>query len=176
MVCALCQNQTPAGQLDRFSGVDLCDYCRVTDPSESLARLGFTTEWHVGFMRFVASVHLPDQDAEFYLRCAPELLHHKVVKWVVHEVEVGDPIFDKRVFIRTSDPERASLFLANDGTQSTLLSLLTGLRTNDMIASHVTVERGVLKVNIRPLASRTPEQTQELQLETAVLALHLRAN
>ncbi|NCG19360.1 MAG: hypothetical protein GWP91_10165 [Rhodobacterales bacterium] len=175
MVCALCQNNTPAGQLDRFSGVDLCDYCRVTDPSESLTALGFAVAWDVKFMRFVASVHLPDQRADFYLRCTPELWHHKVAKWVIHEVQVGDPAFDKRVFIRTSDPDRASEILANDGMQSALLSLLTGLRTNELIASHVTVERGVLQVNIRPTDSLSPERTQELQLETAVLALHLRA-
>ncbi|MBW2258327.1 MAG: hypothetical protein JRI25_27530 [Deltaproteobacteria bacterium] len=91
-----------------------------------------------------------------------------------NEVEVGEPVFDRKVYVRTSDPARASEVLANDGVQSALLALLTGVRVNEVVGNHVTLKGPTLTISMKPLGGITPERIQELKTETVALALHLR--
>jgi len=115
------------------------------------------------------------EGADFHLRCVQESGSHTILKWFVHEVQVGDPIFDDRIFVRTSDPARAADVLAHPGIQSALLGLLSHkVHKNEIGGHHVTVKGPTLTVSIRPVPKRTPEQLLELKLETAALALHLR--
>jgi len=125
-------------------------------------------------MRFCAGLGIPEQDPDFYLKCVPELWYHKLIRLVSNEVEVGEPVFDRKVYVRTSDPARASEVLANDGVQSALLALLTGVRVNEVVGNHVTLKGPTLTISMKPLGGITPERIQELKTETVALALHLR--
>ncbi len=171
--CTLCRTQTAHDKLDRISGIDVCSNCRNTDPAESLAALGIPVEWDTQLMRFCAGLGLPGQDPNFYLKCVPELSFHKLVKVVSSEVEVGEPAFDRQIYVRTSDPVRAEQVLANEGVQSALLALLTGVRVNELVGNHVTLMGPTLTVSTRPLETMTPERIEDLKLETAALALCL---
>jgi len=171
--CALCRKPWPADALDRISGLDLCGNCRLDEPTRALGSHGIIVEWDVRLGWFNAGLGLPNADADFHLSCVPEMITHKILKWVVHEVEVGDPAFDKAVYVRTSDRERAAKLLANEGLQSCMLTFLTAVRVNELASNHVTLKGPTLTLASRPLGSLPPERVQALKVETAVLALHL---
>jgi len=173
--CALCGAESAQDDLARVSGFDFCATCRSTDPTEALAALGIPVEWDTQMMRFCAGLGIPGQAPGFRLRCVPELATHKVWKLVSHEVEVGDPTFDARIYVRTSHPDAAAELLSIEGVQSALLSLLTDVRVNELVGNHVTLEGPTLTISMRPIGGAPPERIQELKLETAALALHLRA-
>jgi len=171
--CSLCDVEHAADQLDRVSGLDLCTACRITDPTEALRARGIAVEWSARLGWFHAGLGLPHADADFRLVCVPEQLHHKVLKWVVHEVEVGDPLFDRRVYIRTSDPTRAKQLLEAEGLQSALIVFLTDVKVNELLNNHVTLDGPTLTIATRPMESLTPARIQALKIEAAALALPL---
>jgi hypothetical protein len=173
--CALCGAPTSSAGLGRVSGLDFCEVCRTCDPTAGLVALGVAVEWNTQLMRFSAGLGVPYQDPGFALKCVPELWAHKVAKLGLQEVEVGDPAFDSRIFVRTNDPEQARAVLASEGVQSALLALLTGVRTNELVGNHVTLEGPTLLVSTRPLGGLSDDEIQELRLETTALALHLRS-
>ena len=173
--CILCREEHAVRQLDRVSGLDLCAPCRIADPAEALQARGIPVEWSARLGWFHAGLGLPGADPDFRLVCVPEQLHHKVLKWVVQEVEVGDPVFDRRVYVRTSDPTRARQLLGTEGLQSALLAFLTDVKVNELMANHVTLDGPTLKLGSRPLESLTLDRIQELKIETAALAIHLSA-
>ncbi len=172
-ICSLCQKELIAAEADRVSGLDICSPCRISEPTDSLMARGIRVEWDVRFGWFHAGLGLPGADPDFHLSCVPEMLHHKVIKWVQHEVQVGDPAFDKQIYVRTSDPGRAAQVLANEGVQSCLLTFLTEVRTNDIKGNHVTLKGPTLTLSSRRLTAPSQEQILELKVETAVLAILL---
>jgi hypothetical protein len=173
--CSLCTTAYPSDELDRFSGMDLCSRCRSTDPAAALYVLGIPVEWNLSLGRFCAGAGVGQaQDPDFQLSCVPQSAVHAIMKWVVHEVEVGDPVFDTRIYVRTSDPVRAAELLADEGVQSALLALLSKVRKNELVGNHVTLKGPNLVVNVRPLEALSPARVVDLKLETAALALHLR--
>jgi hypothetical protein len=169
-VCALCQSSGPTS---RVSGLDLCDACTLQDPGEALLRLGIASSFKAWGMRISAELFVPGMPEGFKLSAGPERLHHALIKLFSTEVEVGDPIFDDRVFLRTNDPERASLILRNEGVQSAVLALLSDLRQDDMLFNHVTLEGTSLRVSVSPMRGLADDVLQSLTLEIAALAVHL---
>lgn len=170
MACALC-GSTAAGE--RFSGLDLCGVCRQADPAPALRGQDIQVDFSVALGWFGARSSCVHDDRELYVCCVPELLPHKVLKFVVAEVEVGDPVFDDAVYVRTNAPDRAALLLAHEGVQSAVLGILAGARRNDMGFHHVTLEDGCVVVRTRHGLPHTEEQIRDLRLETAALLLHL---
>ena len=174
MKCALCQLPDRGGLLRR-SGLDLCTACLSRDPTKALAARGIPAEWDTALLRFSAGLGIPGLDPTFTLSCTPEHLGHKVVKLLSHEVQVGDPVFDDRIYVRTSDPVRAEAFLSREGVQSALLALLGDVRANDLGGNTVSLEGPTLTVGVRPNGGLPPVRVTDLQIETAALALHLLA-
>jgi hypothetical protein len=171
--CRLCTQTLRAEALNRVSGIDICEACQLGDPTEGLQSQGIAVEWNIRLGWFSAGLGLAGMPEDFYLSCVPEILHHKALKWVVHEVEVGDPVFDSRVFVRTSDPEMARALLALEGVQSALLGLLSGVKVNEIVSNHVTLKGPTLTVRVRPMPLISADQVQALKIETSALALLL---
>ena len=167
--CDLCS--TASDSLLRAVGLQLCERCHLADPTEALANHHIPAEWDTRLLRFSAGLGLPRQDPNFKIRFAPEAWHHTVSKLFVDEVQVGDPLFDDAVFVRTSNESLAREMLASEGVQSALLMLLSDTRPNELLASHVTLEGPTLTVSLRTNASLTAQRIQELQLATAALAI-----
>ncbi len=176
MNCALCRIETAPDALDRISGIQVCSVCRSIDPTNALKEQGISAEWDTRLQRFSAGLSIPGLPGDFFLRCAPELWHHQVVKMVVHEVQVGDPLFDRRVYIRTSDPDLAADMLSNEGVQSALLALLSGLRTNELLANQVAIHGNTVTISVKPEAGLSEERVLDLKLETAALAIQLKGS
>jgi len=135
--------------------------------------MGIEAEWDTRLGWFSAGLGIPGQDPEFHLKCVPETWKYKLLKVLTHEVEVGDPVFDSRIYVRTSDDAAARELLADEGVQSALLALLTDVRVNELASNHVTLDGPTLTVSSRPLGGLSPERIQELKLEVTALALHL---
>lgn len=177
--CSLCARADVG--LDRVSGIALCTPCMSVDPSDALAGLGATLSWRTRFlgvpvggtrMRFGAEVGLRPWSVPFALTAVPELITHKVSKLAIREIEVGDPVFDRAVYLRTSSPPDA-LRLLSEGVQSALLALLSGVRTNDLGMNLVKVEGSRLQVRVSKLDPLDEAAHQALKLETAALVLHV---
>lgn len=174
--CSICRQQTPTEALDRLSGLDVCGRCRRRDPAACLREQGLPIEWRLLMGRFCVGAGIgPVEAPEFTLRFTPQLARHAVVKLVVREVEVGDPIFDDRIYVRTSDPERAAALLADEGLQSAVLALLSDVKLNELKCNYIALEGPRLEVVVRPLAALDPDHVARLQLEAAALALQLRS-
>ncbi len=167
--CALCARVTPG--LEPYAGVDLCQSCLSTEPTEGLAAAGIPSEWVVRFHRFAAGLGLPNPPG-LTLRCQPYLWYHRLLALFVGRFTVGDPTFDDRVFVKTSGPEEARAVLT-EGVQTALLALLGSVKVNDIGGNHVTLNGPTLTVAVRPLGGTSPERVLELKLATASLALQL---
>jgi len=166
--CGLCDGGEATTTV---SGLGLCDVCAHTDPSEKLAARGQPAEFAKVLMRFTAGIHVPGLPEGFTLRIAPERLAHSLVKMVMTEVEVGDPLFDDAIFIRTSDPDAARRYLAPEGVQSALLALLSGVRP-EVTPNLVLLEGDAVTLSVRPLEDLDEERWLAYQLEAAALAVH----
>ena len=79
------------------------------------------------------------------------------------------------MFVRTSDADEAARLLANEGVQSALLLLLSGLRAGELAGNEVRLDGPTLTVGIRPLDGLSEATVCSLQVATAVLALHVHA-
>jgi hypothetical protein len=95
-----------------------------------------------------------------------------VAKLVVSEVQTGDPLFDRRIYVTTDDPDAALAFLG-EGAQSALLALLSGVRINETKMNRVAVTPGHIQVRLSKIERLHEAAHLELQLETAALAIHL---
>ena len=172
--CALCRNETANSDLARVSGHDFCANCRGQDPAEALKAHDIEVEWNTQLMRFSAGMGIADQDPNFQLSCKPELWYHKLLGMVAGDHRIGDPGFDPKIWVKTSDPEKATTLLKQDAIQSPILAMLSGVRVNELVGNHVTLKGPTLLISTRPLGGLPDEKIQELKLEAAALALHLR--
>ncbi|MCO4745238.1 MAG: hypothetical protein KC912_10660 [Proteobacteria bacterium] len=159
--------------MNRVSGLSICDHCASVDPRDTLIERGFAVEWEAGRMAWSASLHVPGLAADFELKCVPELWRHKALKWLVDEVEVGDPTFDRHIYVRTNDVAHARKVLT-ESVQIALLGLLTGLRADDW-GNGVALTGKTLSLHVNPESGLGPDRIQQLRLDAAALALHLRA-
>ncbi len=171
--CELCSSPALPGGLAPVAGLVICERCRAVDPAPSLAEHGVAVEWDARLGRFSAGLGIPDQDPKFTVKCVPELWAHKLAKIGIDEVEVGDPSFDGRVFVRTNSPEAAKSIMAGEGVREALLALLGNVRVNELLGNHVTLEGPTLTVSTSPRGGLEEARVQELKLAVAALSLHL---
>ncbi len=172
--CALCQEDTAQRDLARVSSLDFCDFCRARDPADALSGHGIHVEWDVASMHFNAGLGIAGQDPDFRLSCVPKVLHHALIDLFSKPHTTGDPIFDGGIRATTNNPDVATAVLGIEGVQSAILSLLGATRVNEMIANHVTITGPTLTISARPLDGLPETRVQDMKLETAALALHLR--
>lgn len=172
MTCAFCNR--PHDQLDRFAGLDICSTCATSDPEPLMLEHGIYIDWNAQLQTFSTSASIQGVDHELQLTCSPELLQHKLIKLFVHELEVGDPIFDDQIYLRTNTKARAADLLANEGVQTALLALLSGVRPGQVFPNHVTLEQGQLTARSIPLEGIGEDKVFDLRKHFAALALHLQ--
>lgn len=175
--CDLC-SFSETGGLEIVSGLRLCRECILEDPTRALAQRGIaplegTDPFRKPLGRaFHASLFLDAHDLGFSLQCLREGLHHKVIKLFSAEFQVGDPIFDDAIYLRTDDPGKAGALLANQGVQSALLALLGRSPSNDDRANTVLLDRRRIEVRLERVTIHGAGDEQALKLETTALALH----
>ena len=172
MSCHLCDADD--ADILRISGINFCGPCRATDPRELLLTHGIVLDWNVMLGWLSASIALPRQSTGFALKCVPEQVHTKIMKLLVHEVEVGDPVFDDRVFVRTSDPGRAAETLANEGVQSAVLYLLAERNPGrTSMTPRISLDGTTLSARVHAGGGPTSRSATTTCLELTALALHL---
>jgi hypothetical protein len=172
MGCHLCD--TDDADILRISGINFCGPCRATDPRVLLLSHGITLDWNVMLGWLSASIALPPQSKGFALKCVPEQVHTKIMKLLVHEVEVGDPVFDDRIFVRTSDPGRAAETLANEGVQSAMLYLLSNRNPGrNSMTPRISLDGTTLSARVHAGGGPRSPNAVTTCLELAALALHL---
>lgn len=174
MACALCSHDTTI--TTRVSGLDLCEPCMVRDPKDALGEHhGIDAAWDTRMGRFNAGLGIPDQDPSFTFTCVPLRWPHRLIGWAWPGLQIGDAEFDSRVRTSSSDPEGARARLEGHGCQSAILAFLTSVVEGEVFGNHVRLRGPTLTVSVRPQGTWDEARVQELQLEAAVLALHLRA-
>lgn len=118
----------------------------------------------------MAEVHVPGVPAERSFVARPERWTTVLSKLWVAEIEVGDPVFDQRVYLRA---EGGCIdLLREDGVQSSLLSLLSGTYA-ELAPNHVTLDGTQLTMSVRPGELISESVFLERQLDVAALALHI---
>lgn len=170
MECSLCGLE--AVSTERVAGLDLCTSCRA-DPEAPLRSHDIVIEWTVSMGVFSASASGARIDPSLGFTCATQGLHHRAIKLFVDEVEVGDPIFDDRVYVRASDREGTAAVLASEGVQSAILTFLVGMRNDRFVFSHVTVDDGRVTVRAIPMDGVSEDVELELRWNLAALVAHL---
>ena len=191
MICGLCLEPGQSNELNRSNGVDLCAACFRLDPAPMLARRGIDVVWNGtqasralavlnavtrpsldldlgrSFHALVTLPHTPN----FSFHCVPEKLLHKVAKLVHAEPEVGDTIFDKRVYVRTETPETLHAYLTQEGVQSSMLSLFSNVVVDATRSNHVALQGDELVVSVYKGERQTDFSEQKLMLDVVGLLL-----
>ncbi|HEY8379418.1 MAG TPA: hypothetical protein VIK91_23160 [Nannocystis sp.] len=133
--CAFCQLSFERRRLRRDHELDFCDPCACGHALQALRERGHIIErrtWettHRSQNRTVVVHHLEitaQAPGDFVVTATftRENFLHKLVKLFHKEIEVGDPIFDDLVFIRTDERAQTLALLQNTGVQSALLTLV----------------------------------------------------
>jgi len=120
---------------------------------------------------FHARITLPEVP-HLSFKFVPETLIHKAGKWIRDEPEVGDLIFDKRVYVRTETPDELRKYLAEDGVQSSILSLFSNVVANNKTNS-VSLLGSVLEVCVHKAERQDIFNEQKLKLDVVGLILPL---
>lgn len=171
MTCDLCPRTEAAPT--RRAGLMLCTTC-VTPTPTRLEDYGVEVAVDHRGHTFAAQAAIHGLPNDLHMRFVPQGMHHTLLKWVVDEVEVGDPTFDDAVYVKTNDPERTATLLGDERVQSVLLGLLVGLRSDQLAPSHVTVRDGSLTVRCTPRRGLGDGTLEDLHWYVAGLAMHLR--
>ena len=100
-------------------------------------------------------------------RCTRQRMRHRVLKLFVHELEVGDPLFDDRVFISTETPEETQRVMDEEGVQSAILALVAGMED---ASDHLTLAGGELTWCLSSRSALDARAWASCQLEFAVLS------
>lgn len=134
--CAFCQRTHPRDHLRRDHELDICDPCACGHAEAALRERGHsidTRRWETTVRtrhgtetvyHFELTAHAPGDFAATATFTRENFLH-KLVKLFKKELQVGDPLFDDFVFIRTEDRIQVSTLLQGSGAQSTLMSLVS---------------------------------------------------
>jgi hypothetical protein len=137
--CAFCELPTPANQLRREYELDFCERCAVDLEGVMAGRRArgdavqireWTTEVYTG-KRTQTFHHLevsgvPRMQIPIDATFTREGAWARFLKLFSKEVQVGDPMFDDFIHIRTDDRAAAHAFLQHTGVQSVLMDLVGG--------------------------------------------------
>lgn len=175
MTCALCKSTTTDTR--RISGWDFCAVCITDDPREHLqTHHGIASEWDTRMGRFQAGLGVPGLSADFSMRLVPKRWPHLFTSYIWPDVDIGDADFDQRIYAQTSNEEELRSKLASEGSRSALLSFLSSVRDNELMGNKVALNGPTLTIGVRPQGTFDDDRIQELKLEAAALALHLKAS
>jgi len=172
MHCALCSSPLSPATARPLAGLSVCDPCMAMSPDEPLASHGIAVDFRWQMLRFGASLQIPGVPDDVTFSARPERWTTAVAKLWVAEMEVGDELFDRHIYLRTAG-DSAGPLLADEGVQSALLGLLSGTR-QELVPNHVTLHGTLLTVSVRPLVPMGEDGFLERQLLTAALALHVK--
>jgi len=172
MQCGLCTAAVTESTARRLAGLSVCDACGLSAPTDALGDQGIGAEFQWRMMRFLASLHIPGVPAGVSFSARPERWMTAVAKLWVAELEVGDDVFDRQIYLRTAG-DAAEPLLGEEGVQSALLSLLTGTKP-ELVPNHVTLDGPQLSISVRPLERMGEDGYLERQLMAAALAVHVK--
>lgn len=102
-----------------------------------------------------------------------EGLLSRVTNWLRSEIQVGDPLFDDNVTIRTRSDGRDLVrrLLESEGLQSAVLSVVSGM---DGDGNALKLQDGEVSLVCTRRVPYSAEEWQQILLELVALAIHLR--
>lgn len=148
--CAFCGEPQAPAQLRREFELDFCERCAVGQAESALRARGhslISREWTTR-VRTNNSSHTihhmsidarPPEPLEVTVRFTREHALHRLVKLFRHEVEVGDPLFDDFVYVKTRERPQAQALLRSSGVQSTLIDLVGRYDSIDLARGSVQI-------------------------------------
>ena len=182
MQCHLCQTSLSAMELNRVSGVNFCGLCASTSLAGSLPVIGAhlavqrgrsfetnTTTYRaqLTFEPVLSSIRV------FNLSFSREGMLSRVTNWLRSEIQVGDPLFDTNVTIRTKKSGRDGVkqLLQSEGLQSAILALVSGM---DGESNALRFQNGEVTWVCSRRIPYAADEWQMIGLELVALAIHLR--
>lgn len=91
-----------------------------------------------------------------------EGLFHKIGKLVKPEIQTGDELFDRALFIDTTTPDRAADLLTSDGPRSAILELLSNVES-------LRIEGNTICVTLFGTMANDPPPVRDIRRDLAVL-------
>lgn len=148
--CAFCGEPQAPAQLRREFELDFCEGCASGRAESKLRARGhslITREWttRVRTNNSSHTIHHMSIDArppapiEVTVRFTREHALHRLLKLFRHEVEVGDPLFDDFVYVKTRERPQAQALLRSSGVQSTLIDLVGRYDSIDLARGSVQI-------------------------------------
>jgi len=137
MKCDLCNTQIPDDH-PTVCGLDLCHDCYNADLTNRAKSWGWSLSVNLYDRTLYdrageKTVHHAELDASITPATGPmkisferEGLKSDIAKVLVREIQVGDPLFDKAIWIRTKTREPAEEFLKQEGVQTAIMGLGVG--------------------------------------------------
>jgi hypothetical protein len=150
--CAFCQLPHPRERLRRDYELDICDACANGHAEGSLTERGHdiamrrwetqhrTKNGTVTVYHFEITAHAPG-DFAVTATFTRENFLDKLVKLFRREIQVGDPLFDDFVYIRTQDRVQTAALLQHSGAQSTLMALVSSFDRVEFVDGTFTMTR-----------------------------------
>jgi hypothetical protein len=170
-VCAVCQQAAGGAGLNRVGGADVCDRCYLGDAPRHISKRGWSLELRQydqvindngDRLYFTEGTLRLPMSTSVHFKCRRKTFSWWLVGLVMPGPKSGDPLFDRRVFVRSKTPKAAKALLCDDGVQSIVLDMLGE-------GSWMAVEHGTIDVY-----SCRPEYVPEAKFssEMCVLASH----
>lgn len=135
--CAFCETPLPRKQLRRDHELDICDPCATGGAQAAMLARGNTLtvrEWTTS-VRSPNGSHYTIHHMAVTARSRTEFsvtadfsregFIDKLRKLFRREIQIGDPLFDDFVFIKTEDRSETEALLHHSGAQSTLMELVS---------------------------------------------------
>lgn len=135
--CAFCETPLPRKQLSRDHELDICDHCARGGVKAAMLAGGRTLtvrQWTSTVRSPTGSQYIvchlgvtarPRTEFTVTADFSREGFVDKLRKLLRREIQVGDPLFDDFVFIKTEDRRETEALLHQPGAQSTLMELVS---------------------------------------------------
>ena len=177
--CGLCGAQLEQGQAQRYAAEDLCEPCFGGQPGQRLEARGIRLQ-QLTFVTRTRGEHKTRCDFKTIrgvARGAQQLeasfsregLGSKIGKLFRPELQVGDPLFDDDVYIRTDDPDALGRLLRSPGLQSVLHNAISELADHEL---PLRLHGGGIELRTQWAARSTGEDALR---RIAMIALHYLA-
>lgn len=150
--CAFCELPHPRTRLRRDHELDICDHCAHGGAQAAMLARGNSLtvrEWTSNVrgpnggqytIHHLAVTARPAAECPVSADFSREGVLDKLRKLFRREIQVGDPLFDDFVFIKTEDRHETEALLRHSGAQSTLMDLVSRF-------DRVTLAHGVVELN-----------------------------
>lgn len=176
--CGICDEQYSGGSV-RIAGMDVCPRCEIGNVLRILQTRGYALDikiWQTensnprsggpNVWYHIRLLGRTPVQTDLHVRFSRENILDKVAKIFTREIQVGDPLFDDMIYVRSKESSPVRGFLASEGVQSAVMEMV-GSRGS------LTIEGDLVRLKA---TEETALDEQRFTLHAAALLKYMAAN